>query len=428
VSGAALARLHLGGALAIGQFIGRGALALALLLLVRELTPQDFSTFVLALAIVAILGTVADAGFSRLLVRDTARAGAASGALVRDLIRVRMIAVATTALFAALALALGAGPFETGFAALVVVYLTLESVALGYENAAAGAERPWRFVVAQSGAAIVLLGGLVVLVQEGGVTLTTAMAVLVGASAVKVGGHLFAWRTRASRTDGAGSREKAATLFRQALPFLGLTLISTVYYKAGMVSLYALEGASEAASYAAALRVVDAVALLAVVVFLSVSPTFSRMHRDQPQEVWPTWRRMVVAVSCVALPCAVVVGVVAQPLCALLFGDQYRVSAAEDLRLMLPGVALLAVQAVSAAVVFMSDAHRDALLLGLFNLAVCLAAAVGFSAAFGSSGAAFALSLAELVSFASFTWLIRRRYGTPRPTSRALRLRQRARF
>ena len=423
-----LARLHLGGALAIGQFIGRGALALALLLLVRELSPQDFSTFVLALAIVAILGTIADAGFSRLLVRDTARATETPAALVRELIRVRMIAVAATAVLAAFAFALGAGPFATGFAALVVVYLTLESVALGYENAAAGAERPWRFVLAQSGAAIVLICGLVVLVQQEEVTLTTAMAALVGASAVKVAGHLFAWRDRASHTHREFPRERAATLFRQALPFLGLTLISTVYYKAGMVALYALKGASESASYAAALRVVDAVALVAVVVFLSVSPTFSRMHRDAPEEVWPAWRRMVFTVSCVALPCAAVVAVIAQPLCALLFGDQYRVSAAADLRLMLPGVALLAVQAVSAAVVFMSDEHRDALLLGAFNLAVCVAAAVGFSAAYGSSGTSFALSLAEVVSFASFAWLIRRRYGTRRPTGRALRVGQRPRF
>lgn len=408
------ARLHLGGTLAIGQLIGRGAVAAALLLLVRELRPTDFSTLALALAVAAILGTVADAGFARLLVRDTARAAQASAWLVRELLRVRLIAVAGTALLAALALQFVPNPFVFAFGMLLVAYLALESIAVGYENAAAGVERPWRFVLAQSVSAMVLLGGLIVLIREGSIGLMPAMAVMCAASATKVGGHMFAWRRRGSVEEGGGTRVSAFSLFRRALPFLGLTLMSTVYYKAGIVALYSLRGAAETASYAAALRVVDAAALLTGVAFLAVSPTLSRMHRDEPEKLWSAWRGMAIAIGCVAVPLVALVGVVAPALCGLLFGETYRASASQDLRLMLPGVACMLVQAISAAVVFMGDRQRDALILGSFNLVVCLVAAVGLSAAMGSAGAALALSLAELVSVASFALLIRYRYGPSR--------------
>jgi peptidoglycan biosynthesis protein MviN/MurJ (putative lipid II flippase) len=90
--------------------------------------------------------------------------------------------------------------------------------------------------------------------------------------------------------------------------------------------------------------------------------------------------------------------------------------------LMLPGVAFMMVQAVSAAVVFMGEGHRDALILGTFNLGFCIVIAASLSAAFGSPGAALSLSLAEVVSFASFAWLIRHRHR-PRssPSGRAAR-------
>lgn len=410
LSTGASARLHLGGTLAVGQLIGRGAVALALLLLVRELPPGEFSTLALALALAAILGTVADAGFARLLVRDTARAEDASAWLVRELLRVRMLAVTATAFAAAVALSVIPNPFGLAFGALVVAYLALESMALGYENAAAGIERPWRFVLAQSISAAALLGGLAILILKDSMGLTPAMAVMCSASAMKVGGHVFAWRRRSSVLEQSGTRASVPSLFRRALPFLGLTLISTVYYKAGIIALYSLHGASETASYAAALRIVDAAALLTGVVFLAVSPTFSRMHRDQPQQVWSTWRRMMVVVLCVALPALVLAGFAAESLCAVLFGEVYRASASEDLRLMLPGVACMLMQAVSAAVVFMGDRQRDALVLGSLNLVVCLVAAISLSATLGSSGAALALTLAEFVSVASFALLIRHRY------------------
>jgi len=409
-SGGLIARVRLGGGLAVGQFVGRGALALALLLLVRYLPPAEFATLALALAILSIMSTLADAGFARLLVRDTARAGAASHHVVSELLRVRLRAVAGAAVGAALILAWGPGHVSASFVALASAYLVSESIAFGYENAAAGAERPLRFVAAQGLSALWMLGGLAWLIGTDGVSLPSAMAVLASASLLKAGAHVAAWRGGSSAALSEEPVRTAAELFREALPFLGLAVLAAVYYRVGVIALYSLRGPSETASFAAASRVVDAVAVIAAVTFLSASPGFSRMHRDHPERIWSTWRRKAGLTAVVAAPVAVLVGLAAEPICAGLFGEAYRSSAADDLRLMLPGAALMVVQGISGAVVFMSDDHGAVVRLTVVNVTACVALTFGLSAGLGSQGAALALTLAEVLSVITFALLIRRRH------------------
>jgi len=406
--------MRMAGAIGVGQLVGRGALALALLLLVRHLTPEQFATLALALAILTILATFADAGFARLLLRDTARGGESASRIVHELLRVRLVAVGAAGVLAVPILLLGPGGFDPGFVPFAVSYLVMESIAFGYENAAVGAERPMRFVLAQCIAAIAMLSGLGLLILSDGVTLTTAMAVLAGASALKVCGHRLAWRGSRAPSSAEDPPHAPRDLFRQALPFLGLAVLAAVYYRVGLIALYSLRGPSETASYAAASRVLDVTALFAGIAFLAVSPALSRMHRDNPQQVWPHWRRMVKITAFGAIPGIALVALAAEPICAVLFGETYRVDAAADLRLMLPGAALMMIQAISAAVVFMSDEHRDVLRLTAVNVVAAIALAFGLSAAMGSQGAALALTLAEAVTVTTFGVLIARRHGLQR--------------
>lgn len=409
-------QLKLGATLAIGQAAGRGGLALVLLLLVRHLSATDFGTLSLALAFVAIGATVADAGFARLLVRDTARAGEASLPLVRELLRVRLLSVAAVALVATFALVIGLGPFTVGFGLLTVGYLVCESLAFGYENASAGAERPWRFVLAQASAGCALIGGTGALIIADAVTLRSTMAVLLGASALKVGAHLIAWRGRS----GPVLDRPRRALFREALPFLGLTLLATVYYRVNVVSLYAVRGPKETADYAVAFRVIDVIAIVAGIGFLAASPALSRMHRDAPEEIWATWKRIMRSLASAAVPAIVVTGLAARPLCEALFGSRYATSAATNLRLLLPGAVLMVMQSVSAAVVFMSDDHGSVLKLTAANVCATVVMSISLSAALGSPGAAIAMSLAEALSFGTFALLIRCRHGESMPVEAAL--------
>ncbi len=408
-------RTRLAAVLALGQAAGRGALAVALLILVRHVTQTEFGDLALVLAMVGILMTIADAGFGRLIVRDVARSEREPTAVVLELLRVRVVALAVVALGTAATLLILPTPFSDTVAGLAVAYLMGEALAFGFENASVGAERPWRFVAAQSVSAISLLAGIIVLVAAGSAHLNYILAVLAGASALKVCTHLFLWRSKLSPARVAVGRHRIVELYREALPFLGLSLLATVYYRIGVVALHAVQGARETASYAAALRLVDAVAIIAGVTFSAMSPALSRAHRDSPDSIWDGWRRAVTRCAVIVFPLAALGAIVAPAVARALFGEAYEQSAGQDLRLLMPGIALMVLQACSAAVVFMADDHKDLVRLTSFNVGACVLVSIGLSAAFGSAGAALALSVAELLSFLSFALLIWRRYRRRAP-------------
>lgn len=406
-----LPRVRLAATLGLGQVAGRGGLAVGLLLLVRALSPADFGDLALLLALTAILVTVADAGFGRLIVRDVARSQDDPASMARALLTVRLTGVAVVAVSALTLFLVVPSPFGTTTIALAVAYLALEATAFGFESAAVGAERPWRFVFAQTLFGVSLLGGLAALVATDRATLPSAVGVLVLASLLKVAGHLASWRSRAGPAAGPVPRRAARELYRVALPFLGLTLLATIYYRIGVIVLYWIRGAEETASYAAALRIVDIAALVAGLAFSAISPGLSRAHRDRPKDVWVIWKRAMRVCALTVIPVAVALFLVAHPLCGLLFGSSYRDSAGEDLQWLVPGIALMVPQAVGAAVVFMADEHRLVLGLTAMNVTFCLVASAWLSNGFGSAGAAGALSAAELLSFVTFAVLIRHRYA-----------------
>ena len=76
---------------------------------------------------------------------------------------------------------------------------------------------------AQAAGGIILLAGLGSLASTGQVTMLTAMATLALSSTVKVTGHLLAWRH--PHASLSSQRASVATLYREALPFLGLSLL-----------------------------------------------------------------------------------------------------------------------------------------------------------------------------------------------------------
>ncbi len=404
-------RVRLAGPLALGQALGRGSLGVALVVLVRELRTVDFGNLALGLAIVQVLVTVADGGFSRLLVRDVARGAGSGAAAVRELLGARVYAVVTVGMLSTAGLALLPGPLSGGVIALLESYLITESIAFGFENAAVGVERPWRFVSAQAVAGIGLLAGVAVLAATGRATLTSAMAVLAGASAIKMATHLCLWRLPVAARNSV--RRPLGQLYREALPFLSLTLLATVYYRIGVIALHAVKGAVATASYAAALRVVDLVGLAAGVAFSSASPALSRLHRDQPGEIYAVWRRTVAKMAVVVVPLAAVVAVAAVPIAHLLFGAAYSQSTGVQLRILAPGMAFMMLQSVSSAVLFMADGQRGVISLACLNVSACVIASIVLSAALGADGAAVALTAAEALSFTSFFVLVRHRHRSP---------------
>jgi len=395
--------------LALGQAVGRGSLALAMLLLVRALSPREYGQLALTVAIVSILVAVADGGFSRLLVRDLARAGDGGAADVWRVLGVRSGAVIAVTVLVACAGAVS-GRATLGYVGLSCAFLAGEALSFGFESAAVGLERPWRFVAAQAAGAAALLTGIGTLAALDAITLESVLAMLAAASIVRTSAHAAIWGVRRRARPGWRGGPPAAELWKAALPFLALSVMTTMHYRLGVVVCYVLQGSEETAPYAAAVRVLDVAGVLGAIAFSAVAPVFSRAHQVGGAEVWRLWRRYVMRMALAAVPAAVALAIAGRPLAGLLFGERYADSAGADLSLLAPAAAFFVLLSVSSVVLYMDDRSGGLIRLTAWNLALNLALTVSLTALGGHHGTAAAVSLGEFVSFCGYAFVIARRH------------------
>ena len=394
--------------LGLGQALGRGSLALVMLLLVRALPAADYGQLALTVALVAILVAIADGGFSRLIVRDLAR-GVIEGGDIWRVLGVRAGSVLAVSMLVAI-VGLTSGRATLAYVGLSCAFLIGEALSFGFESAAVGVERPWRFVMAQATGALALLGGIATLTVLDAATLEAVLATLAGASFVRTLAHAVIWGVRRRALTAWRGGRPAAELLRAALPFLALSVMSTMQYRLGVVVCYAIEGSAETAPYAAAVRVLDVAGVLGAIAFSAVAPVFSRAHQAGDEEVWRLWSRYIRRMALIALPVGAGLAIAGQPIAGLLFGARYEESAGTDLSLLAPAAALIVLLSVSSVVLYMDDRSGGLLRLTALNLVVNLALTIPLTVLGGHHGTAAAVSIGELVSFCGFAFVIVRRH------------------
>jgi O-antigen/teichoic acid export membrane protein len=406
------ARVRIALRLGLGQALGRGAVAIYTIAMIRELSRAGYGDFAYALALVGIGVSLGDGGFARLMIREIARSDRVS-ALAREMLLVRsLFAVGVAVVFSLTALA-GVLPFRMEFAAAVGAYLLLETLAAGYEAAAVGSERPYRFVAAQAASAVALAIAGWAVAQQPSPLPEHAMLGLVFASVVRFGVGWVQWHAGQADRGRPLDRLPVRDWFRDALPFLGLAALVAIYYRSNVIILHAMHGAAETAPYAAALRIFDAVTILGGLAFAAVSPVISRAHAQDPGRIWSLWTTMIVRMAVPAVAVAVVTAALAPQITDLLFGPGYARETSRALTILAPAMGLVILQNLTGAVVLMADRHGAVLRLTAVNLTLALLAAIVLCRLYKSDGAAMATVLAELLSFTTFAVLVARRYRSP---------------
>ena len=402
-------RLHAGLVLGVGQGVARISVALYSIILIHELSPAGYGDFAFAVAILGILITLADGGFSRLLIRDVAQSGKDRAFVISSLLTVRAGWVLALTIGVMASSKAGLPGVRGWVLAVLLVALALEGLAGGFESAGIGAERPARVATGQI-LGSVALSFCVLLIFVLPVTPALALAGLAVAALAKLACHVQAWRADLSIGTTHLRRADVRHWVRQAAPYLIMGALGTLYYRIDIVILHGRRGAVETASYAAAYRVVDAALVIGGVAAAAIAPHLSRIHRDDPGRVWSEWKRYTFRMALIATPFARVLGAIASPLSSLLFGTSYASSAGLDLRLLAPGIVFMLLQTIILSVLFTGqDTH---LLLRFSFVLVAMNAALTWSLVglAGSAGAATATSVSELVTFCSLVVFLRWRF------------------
>jgi O-antigen/teichoic acid export membrane protein len=395
--------------------VARSAVAIYAIVLIRLLGKAEYGDFAFAIALAGILITLADGGFSRLLIRDLAR-GLDPRAL-GQLLAVRGVWSVTTALGATALWVIGGLDLKPSTFAPLVAFVLAEAVTGGFEFAAIGLELPWRVATGQAIGAGLALAALAYV----GLVQTTAAAALAGfavASAGRLAWQIYAWRDVSVWSAWRASWGQVVRWARQAAPYLALSALGMLYYRIDIVILHSRRGAAETAPYAAAYRLVDLALVFGGVAAAAVSPYLSRLHTLGALEVRRAWKRYLCLTALAVSPFVIVLAVVSFPLSAILFGNAYRHSAGLALLVLAPGIGFMLLQIVNAVVIFTGDRQWEILGPVLANLATNAVLTWWLVGDFGSTGAALATSISEVVAFASFGALIHWWLLSPTPSER----------
>ncbi len=383
-------------------------MAVYALVLIRQLTPKGYGDFAFTVSLVSVLLFVADGGFTRLLIRDVARAPERAMQLIDQLLLVRAVIVVAVVILSGLAALVGLLPLNGWLAPAFVAALGLQALALGFESAAIGMERAPRMAAGQQIEAVVLLTCLGLLLVIGP-TPAVAVAGMAVAAAAKLAFHVVTWTRHHSGTFHRPSGVAAKQWIRQAAPYLLLGALGTIYYKFDIVILHTLRGSAATAPYAAAYRVVDASAVFGAILLATISPHISRLQVRGRHLLWDPWRRYVLRTAAVLTPPVLVVVVAANPIAGFVFGQRYATSAGDNLRLLAPSIVFLVMHHINVAVLFAEDDQRRNTIVSSLSVLgnVCLTSVL--VTLNGANGAAVASTVSEIVLFSGYALWIRQR-------------------
>jgi O-antigen/teichoic acid export membrane protein len=388
----------------------------------RYLGAAGYGRLALAFALLQLVGVLADAGLTAVVVRELSRAAGrdrpllAADTLVGTALALRLglaalaVAVALAVAFVAyddqvrLAVAIAAVPFACGVASSALA--TVAQARLRMERVA---------LADAAGRLASLLALLAVVALDGGFALVVASAAVgaaltLAAVAALVRRHV---RLRVSRASADWRRLAVA-----AAP-IGVTLaVTEAYLRADALILSAARPYEEVGHYTLAFRVYELLGLAPAVFVSSVFPLLSRLAGGDPVST----ERLLAAATDVlvvyGLPLAVGGALVAGDLARALGGAAFA-AAADPLRLLLVAMGAAAVSGLYGHALIAAGRQKPVLKLSVLALAVNLAANAVLVGPFGATGAAAAVLGCEVLLLGGGWWLLRTRAGL-RPSSSLL--------
>jgi O-antigen/teichoic acid export membrane protein len=373
----------------------------------RYLGAAGYGSFALALALVQMLGVLADAGLSAVVVREISREPQRTAALVGNALTVRLLlGLGVVVLAALLALVLPYSP-DVRRAVLIagvpfLLGLASSSVAAVFQARL----QMWRASVADVAGRLAAFVALVVVVAANLGFLAVVATTAVGA-AVALAVSLALVRGLAPvgpRADRQAWRE----LVVAGIP-IGVTLaVNEVYFRADTFILSLFRPFSEVGLYTFAYRVYELLALFPAIVMTSIFPLLSRFlgaRRDAAERVIDAAADLFVAVG---VPIAAGGLVLAPEIARVVAGEDF-VYAATPLRILLCASLPAWISGLLGYALIAAGRQRSVLVLSVTALVLNVALNLALVPSYGPDAAA-AVALGSEVLLVTGGWILVRRH------------------
>ena len=218
------------------------------------------------------------------------------------------------------------------------------------------------------------------------------------------------------------STAETVDLLRESLTPMGVIVIAILYWRADGVILSLVSTHAEVGVYGLAYTIAFNVVVVSTFFLKSTLSTATELFTRDPSGFTDFLRRSVEMMYFLGVPVAVVGGILAGPLIALLGDEQFVERGAPTLTLLFVAVALRFVTGTLSQGLFACHHQRFLFRLSVATLAVNIVLNVLLAARFGAAGAAAALVCTEVVGLVFASWRLRRECGYRNPVAFLLRL------
>ena len=344
---------------AAGEILGKLASLVLFAALARTVGEEDLGAYVFAFAWVQIATMPVGLGFDRYILRRIARERPMVHELFFNTVGLKLVrSVPVAAVSFATVSVLGYDSQTRNAVYVLTVGLLLDSLSRTLFAVLNAFERgsliAWTVVVQRFAAAGL---GLAALAAGGGVVAVSATFTVGTALGLAVGLVLMA---RAIGMPHLGLPRRGRDELREkSRGFAMQDVLGIMLSKLDAVILSFMASAAAVGRYGAAYRLLEATFFITSAVNGAFSAMYSYLERDSEPTVGAAFERSIKFALMALVPCAVVLGVLAEPISRLFFGDELE-SAAGPLRLLAPAVVLLSVVTLGSSLLM---GRRDPVVL-----------------------------------------------------------------
>ena len=375
---------------ALGEIVGKFASLAVFIALARTVGESDLGDFVLALAWVEVAMIPIALGSERYILHELALDRTRVHELLYNGIALKLIrAVPVTVLSFALLEALGYGG-QTRQAVYILTVGVLMDSFMHTQSAVFNALERGALVattiVVQRFAAAAL--GLAALAAGGGIV-EVSVTYTIGTTIGFVLGLVLMRRTVGLPAPRI-TREIRARLARESRGYGIQDVLGVLVAKLDAVLLSLLAGAAAVGRYGTAYRLLESTFFLTIAVLGAFAAMFTYLDRDSEPSVQTVFERSVKVELALLLPCAVGLGLLAEPVVTLLFGSELA-DAAVPLRLLAPAIVCLGIVTISSSLLIARGKLGLLLRVGVVAVALNIGLNLALIPSLDDAGAAAAM-------------------------------------
>jgi O-antigen/teichoic acid export membrane protein len=371
--------------------------------LARYFGPHDYGEYVFVLGYVTYFGFLADGGLGRFLIREIARDDSRLDRYLGSVVGLRLgLSAIAYALLVGIALVTHTPGGRNG--SIAIAGLTLFSGAFsGAVASIFDARQQMRItaifqVIATAGNAVCILVALSL-----GFGLRGAFVAFALSNAPPLAFLLIMLGRGGRRVQVAADVHLWQQALAQSIPYAVLGVIGLIFFRIDSLMLTWIKGPQETGVYAAAYRLIEALAVLPGVAVAAAFPLLARLHVESRSVLRRAYFGALAILAAGSLPVALATWILAPFIIHVLYGTGAYAASVDLLRILSLALLIIFIDTANTMLLYSGDDLRTVLALSLVTTGANVGMNLVLIPRYGYTGAAWSTVLSELLSLAIFT-------------------------